>query len=107
MLLSNKQLASGSDDQTIRIWREHAHLCEDGEELCIHILKGHTGSITCMTQLDNARLVTGSVDYTARVWGLDGECMQVLHGHSGAVRSIAELPGSKILTGSYDYTCRV
>jgi WD40 repeat protein len=70
-------------------------------------MEGHSGEVTCMTQLKTNTLVTGSLDYTMRVWGADGQCMQVLEGHSGAISCISELHDGRIASGSSDYTIRI
>jgi WD40 repeat protein len=56
--------ASGSYDATIRIWNT-----ETGE--CVDILKGHSMHATTPTfSSDRKRLVSGSVDWTIRLWDL-------------------------------------
>jgi len=100
--------ASGSRDQNVRIWNQ----LKEGENAdshyeCTHRMEGHSGEVTCMTQLKTNTLVTGSLDYTMRVWGADGQCMQVLEGHSGAISCISELHDGRIASGSSDYTIRI
>ena len=48
-------LASGSRDQTIRIWNLNDYTCT-------RILKGHTGSVLCVQLLDKNTLASGSYD---------------------------------------------
>jgi len=55
---------------------------------------------------DGKKIVTGSVDKTARVWNSNGT--GVFNGHNDAILSVAFSPdGKKILTGSVDKTARV
>ncbi|MEQ1712545.1 MAG: hypothetical protein ABL908_14245, partial [Hyphomicrobium sp.] len=62
---------------------------------------------------DGARLLTGSLDNTARVWNLVpgpdlGKELAVLKGHTSMVTSVAVTPdGARLITGSWDNTMRV
>src|SRR5262249_19717739 len=58
---------------------------------------------------DRSRLVTGSLDRTARVWDAQtGAEILTLQGHTGAVLSASFSPdGSRLVTGSDDRTARV
>ena len=58
---------------------------------------------------DGSRIVTGSNDYTAKVWNAHtGECERTLQGHRDSVTSVAVSPdGSRIMTGSHDRTAKV
>ena len=73
-------------------------------------LKGHTGSVISVAfSSDGKRILTGSLDKTARVWDTEtGQEKAVLKGHTGGVRSVAFSPdGKHILTGSDDKTARI
>lgn len=68
-------------------------------------LRGHTSSITCAAvSRDGRRVVTGSWDWTARVFNSDGSGEpRVLDGHQQVVTLVAFDPdGSRILTLSDD-----
>jgi WD40 repeat protein len=58
---------------------------------------------------DGKRVVTGSDDYTARIWDAEtAKEIAVLRAHEGGVSSTAFSPdGERIVTGSYDRTARV
>ena len=60
-VLANGDLASGSDDRTIRVWSS-----DTGE--CKQLLKGHTYSVNSLAVLPNGDLASGSRDKTIRVW---------------------------------------
>ncbi len=71
-LVDATTLASGSDDTTVIIWKEHL-----GQWLIEHQLGipfnhnacfGHTGRINSIIALDATTLVTGSSDHSAIVW---------------------------------------
>ncbi|KAJ3022699.1 hypothetical protein HKX48_005469 [Thoreauomyces humboldtii] len=71
-------------------------------------LKGHTDSVMCL-HYDESKslLVTGSYDYTIRVWNTDTlECIKVLTGHSRCVRGI-QMDDTKIVSGSMDRSLRI
>ena len=74
-------------------------------------LKGHAGGVTSAAfSPDGGRVVTASVDGTARVWSpADGKRIAELKGHaSGAVTSAAFSPdGARVVTASGDGTARV
>ncbi len=57
-----KRLATGSDDQTAKVWD-----AASGKELLT--LRGHAGSVYSVAwSPDGKRLATGSWDKTAKVW---------------------------------------
>jgi WD40 repeat protein len=58
---------------------------------------------------DGTRIVTGSWDWTARVWDArTGSLQRELKGHTGTVWSVAFSPdGTRIVTGSGDWTAKV
>ncbi|MGC8001180.1 WD40 repeat domain-containing protein, partial [Salmonella enterica] len=72
-------IASGSDDETMRIWD-----AQTGEQL--RILKGHSGAINSVAYSpDGMTLASGSTDETIRLWDAQtGEQIRILAGHSGA-----------------------
>ena len=61
-------LASGSSDESIKIWN-----IDTGE--CIRTLTGHTNSVYSLQLLANNKLASGSSDATIKIWNVDtGEC---------------------------------
>ncbi len=85
-----KLLASGSSDNTIRLWN-----LEDGKE--IRKLTGHSDVIWSVSFSPNQSglLASGSSDKTIRLWNLEnGKEIRKLEGHSDAVRSIRFISNS-------------
>jgi WD40 repeat protein len=97
-------LASGSRDQTIRLWQ-----LPGGEPA--QTLSGHTGSVNALAFSPNGRLLaSGSLDQTIRLWRLpEGDLFKVLQGHGDAVVDLAvKSVGEPLLaSGSLDRTVRL
>ncbi len=71
---------------------------------------GHSHLVTSVAfSPDGRRILTGSLDQTAKVWDADrGQEFLSLKGHTGYVQSVAFSPdGRRILTGSADKTAKV
>jgi len=108
-------LASGSDDQTAKLWR----LDSDGSvATCVATLEGHSSYVTSVAFHPTLLLLaTGSYDETAKLWhfsanGSGATCVATLdrsnEGHSGVVRSVAFHPTAPLLaTGSLDSTAKL
>lgn len=67
------RIASGSQDQTVRIW----DACNGG---CLHTLQGHSDSISSVVfSPDGTSITSGSVDQTVQIWDAgNGACLQTL-----------------------------
>ena len=99
-----KHIASGSWDNTIRIWDVGRR------ELAVGPLTGHTGWVRAIAYSpDGTRLVSGSQDKTVRIWNSEtGNLLSTLNGHTGSVNSVAySFDGSRIASGSSDSTILV
>jgi len=96
-------LASGSGDNTVRLWG-----VADGRLL--RTLEGHTYGVESVAfSPDGATLASGSDDTTVRLWGVaDGRLLRTLEGHTGGVESVAFSPdGATLASGSRDGTVRL
>jgi WD40 repeat protein len=99
----SRYLASGSFDQTVRIW-------DMARKKGIHTLSGHKKYILGVSFLpDNRRVVSASLDHTLILWdAMSGKSLKRMEGHTGAVRSVAVSPdGKTIASGSWDKTIRL
>ena len=80
----NTTLASGSYDQTVRLWN-----VESGRE--VHTLTAHTKAVkTVAFSPDNTTLASGSYDQTVRLWNVaTGTERHTLKGHKRSVYDVA------------------
>jgi len=98
-----KLLASGSDDNTVRLW-------DPATGTCHSTLKGHSGWVHSVAfSPDGKLLASGSKDNTVKLWDpATGTCLSTLKGHSDRVRSVAFSPDGKLLaSGADDKTVRL
>jgi WD40 repeat protein len=112
-----RSLASGSDDNTIRLWD-----VASGKEL--RRLEGHTRAVQSVAfspdgrslasgsgdiSPDGRSLASGSGDKTIRLWDVaSGKELPRLEGHTEPVRSVAFAPdGRSLASGSTDNTIRL
>jgi WD40 repeat protein/tRNA A-37 threonylcarbamoyl transferase component Bud32 len=96
-------LASGSDDNTIKLW----NVATKKE---IRTLKGHSQWIwTVAFSPDGKTLATGSADRDIKLWNVStGEEIRTLRGHKGGIASLAFSPdGNTLATASLDKTIKL
>ena len=60
-VLEGSRLASGSHDETIKIW-------ELAFGACVATLGGHERGVNCLKVLEGGRLASGSGDRTVKIW---------------------------------------
>ena len=99
-------LASGSADNTVRIWDVN----NINNLRHVRTLRGHTDNVTSVAWSPDGRtLASGSFDGTVRLWNPNnGINFAVLRGHTESVRCVAWHPDGRILaSGSNDDTVRL
>jgi len=100
---NGQYIASGSSDETVRIWD-----VETGK--LVKILESHKNWIRSVAWSPNGQYIaSGSSDETVRIWDVEtGELVSVLRGHTSEVFSVAWSPdGLRIASGSKDKTVGV
>jgi WD40 repeat protein len=101
--LAGDLLASGSDDQTLRIW-------DTRSEQCLNTLYGHTDLVKSVAfSSDGDRLASSSNDGTIRIWDVrTWQCLKTLQGHENWVWSVTFKPNECVLvSGASDQSVRV
>jgi serine/threonine protein kinase len=96
-------LASGGNDQSIRLW-------DINTRATIAILKAHTAAVKSVAfSPDGTILASSSDDQTIKLWNLsDRQEIYTLSGHSHAVKSVAFSPNHHLLaSGSWDKTIKL
>ena len=99
----SRQLASASDDRTVKVWD-----AATGE--CLRTLEGHSAWVRSVVfSHDSRQLASASDDRTVKVWdAATGECLRTLEGHSAWVRSVVFSHDSRQLaSASGDRTVKV
>jgi WD40 repeat protein len=100
-VLADGRLASGSDDNTIKLWNPASGACEA-------TLEGHADTVTALAVLADGRLASGSADSTIKLWNpASGACEATLEGHSSTVFELAVLADGRLASGSWDHTVRI
>jgi WD40 repeat protein len=98
-----QQLASGSFDNTIKIWD-----VTTGKVL--NTLKGHDSWVYGVGfSPDGQQLASGSFDKTIKIWDVTtGKVLNTLKGHDSSVYSVGFSPdGQQLASGSFDKTIKI
>jgi WD40 repeat protein len=96
-----RQIASGAQDNTIKIWNT-----ETGA--LIRTL-GHTDPVWSIAFSPDGRWLASGVGNTVKIWNAEtGALLRTLSGHSDRVTSVAFSPdGRRIASGSTDNTVKI
>ncbi|KAK4656838.1 HNWD NOD-like receptor pc14 [Podospora pseudocomata] len=98
-----QRVASGSHDNTIKIW-------DTASGVCTQTLEGHGRWVQSVAfSPDGRRVASGSDDNTIKIWDTaSGVCTQTLEGHGGRVQSVVFSPdGQRVASGSHDNTIKI
>ncbi|KAL2884620.1 Vegetative incompatibility protein HET-E-1 [Ceratocystis lukuohia] len=98
-----QRLASGSSDETVKIW-------DATSGACVQTVEGHHRQVTSVAfSNDGQRLASGSDDRTVKIWdATSGACAQTLEGHHEQVTSVVfSNDGQRMASGSGDSTVKI
>jgi WD40 repeat protein len=98
-----KILATGSDDNTIKLWDANT-----GQ--LIHTLLGHSWSVVALTFSTNGEtLISGSCDRTIKLWRVStAQEIATFFGHLDSVSAVAVTPVAQLIaSGSRDKTIKL
>ena len=99
--LRGRNLASYSDNSTIKIWNS-----ESAE--CLHTLEGHTSWVNSVSELSSRNLASCSSDGTIKIWNPNsGECLRTLEGHTNIIYSVIELRDGNLASCAGDETIKI
>ncbi|MDZ8090476.1 MAG: ribosome assembly protein 4 [Nostoc sp. DedQUE05] len=100
---NGQQLASASDDKTIKIW-------DVSSGKLLKSLTGHSDVVNSIAYNPNKQqLASASADKTIKIWDVSsGKLLKTLTGHSDVVNSIAYSPnGQQLASASRDKTIKI
>ncbi len=99
--LTNQFLASGSYDNSIKIWN-----IETGQ--LIRTLQGHSDYVVSLSLIEaSGFLASASWDETIKIWNYDtGECIITITGHTNKVVALVLIQNNILVSGSYDGTIK-
>lgn len=92
--LKNRDFASASDDNTIKIWSPVGVLQAT--------LNSHTGSVLKLVELKNGDIASSSEDGTIKIWTINGifSLKRTLTGHTNSIWALAVLPNGFLISVS-------
>jgi len=120
-LPNSRTIVTGSADGALRLWDAHVPerttrsrlrkwLTSTARKKPASTLDGHHEDVwACSCSVDGKRIVSGSRDYTLRLWDAsNGYPLGILGAHSAAIYDCAFSPdGRLIVSGAYDGTLRI
>lgn len=94
--IDGERIASGSFDNTIKIW-------DLKTKQCVKTLRGHQNSIYELVSLDGKFLASAGHEKKIKLWNIKtGKCVKTLKGHSRTNHSLARLDTGRLASGCLD-----
>jgi len=94
--VSKNEIASGSSDHTIRIWK----LFEKKGFECVKVMQGHSAPIWKVIRINDNAVGSCSHDKTIKLWrNSEGECIKTFRETNYYIFSLLLFDDKKILAG--------
>lgn len=110
-MLKDGRLASGSEDNTVRIWNINNTEWECVRTILIKLSKYifyNRCRVFTLCVLEDGRLAVGSYDTNVQIFDVEtGVCDMALEGHDDNVNAMCMLMDGKLASGSCDKTIRI
>ena len=130
-VLANGHLISGCDDKLLKVWIPSSGVCLKtiiltdviysikvlsgnrlacglgGQLECGKWLEGHIDPIECIIVIPDETLVSGSQDFTIKLWNFSLKKCKTLEGHSLSVFCLLLLNNGRLVSGSADTTIKI
>lgn len=101
--LSNGNLASGSRDESIKLWE-----FKDRKITCIKALKGHENTVLSIIELISGQLASGSADSQIKIWDIaKSKCIFTNKDHKDSVNCLTNLSDGHFASCSSDKTIKI
>lgn len=71
------------------------------------VISGHQEEISCAVSTPDGKIITGSLDETAKVWDSRGQLLFSLEGHEAEIGCVAVAEDGRIITGSWDKMVKI
>lgn len=115
---SDSLFATGSEDNSVRVWDISSLTTSPDAPKLIQTLKGHTQDVYALEFVDEDRIVSGSGDKTLKLWSVsEGECLATIQSpplpqnsppRESGITSLSISQDRKLIaTGSLDRLVRV
>jgi WD40 repeat protein len=106
IVLRNGTLASGNWNSTITIFSLDIDNVKNNKLL--KTLRGHEDLVSCLKELPDRNLASGSQDNTIKLWDLQsGKLMRTLRSHKGLIRALEVFSEGFLVSGSQDRTIKI
>jgi WD40 repeat protein len=104
---SNVLFASGSADNTVKVWGVSGE-GQNGNVSLLQTFVGHSNWISTLLDLGNGLLASGSWDSTVKVWqiGVD-QALATFQGHTNQVNGLSLAGNTSLASVSADGTMRL
>jgi WD40 repeat protein/CHAT domain-containing protein len=99
-----KLIASASQDNTIKLWRQDCTLMRT-----LQVLPGYNNAVWSVSfSPDGKQIASTGNDGTVKLWKQDGSLVRTLAGHTAWVKSVGFSPNAKLIaSASYDKTVKL